>query len=103
LPFALAKVARAKGRGSNSRFQVQSVNDILNKVIPVFRDTRFNTKKQKHFEIVIKICELINKNGYSKKEDLLKKVELAWDMNKATNRKLSKEEYISKFINIKKT
>ena len=84
-----------------ARFQVQSVNDILNKVIPVFRDTRFNTKKQKHFEIVIKICELINKNGYSKNEDLLKIVELAWDMNKAKNRKISKEEYISKFINIK--
>ena len=80
-----------------ARFQVQSVEDILNKIIPVFKNTEFNTKKQERFKIIIKICELIKEKGYSNNADLKAIVDIAWDMNNTGRRKISKEEYLNLF------
>lgn len=80
------------------RYQVQSVEDILNKVYPIFKNIQFNTKKQERFEIIIKICEIIKNRGYSNDADLKSIVDLAWDMNILGRRKISKEEYLNKFI-----
>jgi hypothetical protein len=84
------------------RYQVQSVDDILNKVITIFKNTQFNTKKQERFEIIIKICEIIKNRGYSNDDDLKTIVDLAWNMNILGRRKISKEEYLNKFIKQKK-
>ena len=80
------------------RYQVQSAEEILTIIIPIFKNTQFNTKKQERFEIIIKICEIIKNRGYSKDADLKTIVELAWDMNIIGRRKISKEEYLNKFI-----
>jgi hypothetical protein len=80
-----------------ARYQVQSIVDILEKILPFFNHTKFNTKKQERFEIVIKVCRLIKNRGYANDEDLKSIVEIAWDMN-TSRRKISKEEYLNKFI-----
>lgn len=80
-----------------ARFQVQSNDELLNKIIPIFKDTEFNTKKQKSFKIIIKVCELIKEKGYSNNSDLRALVEMAWDMNKSNRRKISKQEYLNLF------
>lgn len=41
-----------------ARFQVQTVDEILNKIAPLFKDTGFNTKKQIHFEKTIQCFAL---------------------------------------------
>ena len=85
-----------------ARYQVQSVEDILNKIYPKLKDIEFNTIKQNHFEKTIKVAELIKLNGYKSNEDLNKIVELAWDMNKSgKGRKIDKSEYLLKFLNNK--
>lgn len=81
-----------------ARYQVQSVEDILNKVYPKLKDIKFNTIKQNHFEKTIKVAELIKFNGYKTDENLHAIVDLAWDMNKeGKGRKISKSEYLTKF------
>ena len=88
-----------KLKSAAARYQVQTVDEILNKVEPIFRNIKFNTVKQTHYEIAIKVCELIKNNGYKKDEDLKTIVDLAWNMNNSgKNRKMSKEDYLSKFV-----
>lgn len=82
-----------------ARFQVQSVDDLLYKVYPKLKDIKFNTLKQIHFEKTIKTAELIKINGYKTDQNLQSIVDLAWDMNKdGKGRKISKSEYLAKFI-----
>ena len=89
-----------KLKSNAARFQVQTVNDILNNIEPIFKGIKFNTVKQKQYEIFIEVCKLIKTKGYKKDEDLKNIVDLAWDMNNSgINRRISKEEYIAKFIN----
>lgn len=83
-----------------ARYQVQSIDDILYKILPILNNTEFNTKKQERFEIVIKVCRLIKNRGYANDIDLKSIVDFAWDMN-TSRRKISKEEYLNKFIKTK--
>jgi len=84
---------------SAARYQVQTVDEILNLIAPIFNNIKFNTLKQTHFEKTIKVCELIKTKGYKTDEDLKTIVNLAWDMNKSgKNRKISKDLYLSKFL-----
>lgn len=88
-----------KLQSNAARFQVQSVDDILNKVYPKLKSIKFNTIKQAHFEKTIKVSELIANKGYKTDEDLKTIVDLAWDMNKeGKGRKISKSDYLLKFI-----
>lgn len=84
---------------SAARYQVQTVDEILEKIYPIFKNHPFNTIKQTHFEKTIEVCKLIKVKGYKSDEDLKAIVELAWDMNKSgKGRRVSKIEYLSKFI-----
>jgi hypothetical protein len=83
-----------------ARYQIQTVDEILNNIMPIFKYIRLNTIKQNHYEITVKVCELIKNTGYQTDKDLKTIVDLAWNMNKdGKNRKISKEQYILKFIN----
>jgi LAGLIDADG endonuclease len=82
-----------------ARYQVQNVDEILDKIYPKLKDIKFNTIKQHHFEKTIKVAELIKINGYNTDEKLKTIVDIAWDMNKeGKGRKISKSEYLIKFI-----
>lgn len=83
-----------------ARFQVQSVDEMVNKIIPFFKNNMLNTYKQERFETIVKVCEIIYDRGYSEDTNLKQIVDLAWDMNKG-KRKISKEEYLIKFLNNK--
>ena len=100
--FKCGKVYKLPSKAA--RYQVQTVDEILNYIEPVFKNINFNTKKQNHFETAIKICKLIKNSGYKTDEDLMNIVNLAWNMNKSgKNRKISKDQYLSKFIKDNKT
>jgi hypothetical protein len=59
------------------RYQVQNVEDMLDKIYPKLKDIKFNTIKQNHFEKTIKVAELIKNNGYKTDEGLKTIVDLA--------------------------
>ena len=80
-----------------SRYQVQSKEELINKVLPIFKEMSLNTRKQQNLDKFIKVCNILNLSWYKEDESLLKIVEIAWDMN-IGNRKLTKEEYILKFF-----
>lgn len=83
-----------------ARFQIQTVDEILNNIMPIFKDIRLNTIKQNHYEITVKVCEFIKNTGYKTDKDLKTIVDLAWNMNKeGKNRKISKEQYLLKNFN----
>lgn len=84
-----------------ARYQVQSVDEMLNKIYPKLKGIKFNTIKQNHFEKTIKVAGLIKTNGYKTDKGLQTIVDLAWDMNKeGKGRKISKSEYLTKFIKL---
>jgi hypothetical protein len=60
-----------------TRYQVQTVYDILNNIVPIFKIIKFNTGKQSNYEILIKVCQLIKNIGYKSDKDLKAIVELA--------------------------
>lgn len=82
-----------------ARFQVQTLDEMIKNVLPKLKNIEFNTIKQNHFEIFVKVCDILTNEGYKSDENLLKIVNLCWDMNQlGKNRKLSKFEYLSLFI-----
>jgi hypothetical protein len=84
---------------SAARYQVQIVDENLDKIYPMFRNHPFNTVKQTHFEKTIEVCKLIKIKGYKSDDDLKAIVDLAWDMNNSGKIcRLSKIEYLSKYI-----
>lgn len=85
-------------KSSAARYQVQTVDEILNNIYPIFNNITFNTIKQEQFNILIKTCNYIKTNGFKTDKDLKFIVDLAWDMNNAgKNRKIPKKEYLKKF------
>jgi hypothetical protein len=62
-----------------ARYQIQTVDEILDKIVPraALKNIRFNTEKQINYEIFIKVCLLIKNNGYKNDKDLKSIVELA--------------------------
>lgn len=92
-----------------ARYQVQSVEEMLDKIYPKLKDIKFNTIKQNHFALgptrprggqkTIKVAEFIKSHGYKTDEGLKTIVDMAWDMNKeGKGRKINKSEYLLKFI-----
>lgn len=59
-----------------ARYQVQSIENILENIYPKLKDIKFNTIKQIHFEKAIKVAELIKTNGYKTNENLQKIVDI---------------------------
>lgn len=95
--FGCGKVYNLPSKAA--RYQVDNLDDLLEKIYPKLKDIRFNTIKQGNFEKTMESAKLIKTQGYQTDETLKQIVDLAWDMNKdGGRRKLSKSEYLSKFI-----
>ena len=69
-------------QSNTARYQVQSVKEWLDKIYPKFKDIKFNTIKQNHFEKTIKVAELIKSHRYKTDKRLKTIVDIAWNMNK---------------------
>lgn len=83
-----------------ARFQVENVDSILTKIYPLLKDQIFNTVKYYHFDKLIKVCEIIKNEGYKDNKNLIKIVDLAYNMNNnGKNRKYSKQAYLERWLN----
>jgi hypothetical protein len=64
-----------------SRYQIENVDLILNNVAPKLNEVTFNTQKYLHYEILIKVCNIIRTNGYKSDASFKEIIELAYDSN----------------------
>ncbi len=74
------------------KYEVRSLEDIVNKIIPHFEKYPLLSFKQKDFKLFKQICLLMQKNMHRNKNGLRKIVNLAFKMNPSGKRKYTKEE-----------
>lgn len=78
-----------------SRYQVENLDDICNKIIPYFIENVLLTEKKTHFDLFAKTCELIQMGSHKSQEGLIEIINLSYDMNKdGKGRKLTKDQYL---------
>lgn len=86
-------------KGSVIRYQIDKFDDIVNVLIPFMENNTLHTDKNTHYHIFKEVCILMKDNKELSKEDLLRIIDLAYNMNKDGKRRvMSKEEYIAKYI-----
>jgi len=82
----------------SSRFQVENVNDLLQKVCPFFETNSLITTKQEHFITSVEAWKLLANHSLTDGV-LTQLVDLAYNMNQGgKSRKLSRKQYLAKFI-----
>ena len=74
------------------KFEVRSINDLIEKIIPHFEKTPLLSGKQKDFEYFSKVCKLVHKKKHLTKVGLNQILELAFKMNPSGKRKYSQAE-----------
>ena len=74
------------------KYEVRSLNDIIEKIIPHFEKYPLLSDKQKDFNYFKKVCFLMRRNLHKEKTGLRKILELAFKMNPSGKRKYTKAE-----------
>jgi hypothetical protein len=74
------------------KYEVRSLNDLINKVIPHFEKYPLLSDKQKDFNFFKKVCFLMQRNLHREKKGLQKIINLVFRMNPSGKRKYTKAE-----------
>ena len=74
------------------KYEVRSLDDLIEKIIPNFEKYPLLSKKQKDFEFFKQVCILMQKNLHRNKNGLIKIMNLAFKMNPGGKRKYTKAE-----------
>lgn len=80
------------------KFEVRSIKDLTQKIIPHFQKYALLSGKRKDFALFVKICKLVQKRKHLEKEGFLKIVQLAYQMNKSGKRRYKQEEIENKLF-----
>jgi len=83
-------------RDQNYKFEVRSIKDLVQKIIPHFKQCPLKTSKREDFEKFSQVCELIDSNHHLNQSGLIKIIVLATSMNEAGQRRISKKELLRK-------
>src|SRR5690606_35535533 len=54
---------------SAASYQVNDIDTILNKIVPIFNKVILNTKKNQSYQTMVKVCEIIKAKGYESDEN----------------------------------
>ena len=76
------------------KFEIRSLNELINYVIPHFEKFPMYSDKQKDFELFKQICFLMQKEMHKNKKGLSKIITLAFQMNPSGKRKYTKAEML---------
>ncbi len=79
------------------KYEVRSLDDLLEKVVPHFHAFPLLSSKQKDFEKFKKICGMMKKKNHVNKATLRKILDIAFTMNTSGTRKYTKE-YLLRLI-----
>ncbi len=74
------------------KYEVRSIADLVERVIPHFEENPLLSSKQRDFELFAEICRLMYQGEHHTREGVNRIIELAFEMNPSGNRKYSKEE-----------
>ena len=74
------------------KYEVRSLNDLVEKIIPHFEKYPLLSEKQKDFEFFKQVCFLMQRNLHRNKKGLLKIMNFAFQMNPSGKRKYTKAE-----------
>ena len=74
------------------KYEVRSLDDLVNKIIPHFKKYPLLSAKQKDFNLFKKVCFLMQKEMHKNKTGLSKIISLAFRMNLSGKRKYTKAE-----------
>ena len=77
------------------KYEIRSLDELLEKVIPNFKSFPLISAKQKDFLIFAEICKKMKKQHHLDLSGLQKIVTLAYQMNGSGKRKYSKEEMLT--------
>nr|YP_203314.1 orf327 [Zancudomyces culisetae]AAW49481.1 orf327 [Zancudomyces culisetae] len=83
-----------------SIIEIKNINNLYNKILPLFNENLFFLDKLKQFIIFKQIVNLLYNKQHLTKDNKLKIVDLAYNMNNnGIKRKLTKEQFIQIIIN----
>jgi len=88
---------RFSKRDSNYKFEVRSLNDLLEKVIPHFHKHQLQTSKKNDFALFVEICSLMKQGEHLAPRGIQRIVHLAYQMNNLGSRRYTEKD-ILRFI-----
>lgn len=74
------------------KFEVRSVDDLIERVIPHFEETPLISSKQHDFQLFAEICRRMADGDHLEEDGFNRIVELVFEMNPSGIRKYTKEE-----------
>ena len=98
--FACGSVRFSK-RDQNYKFEVRSIKDLVQSIIPHFKKYPLRTSKREDFEKFSRICKLINSNQHLNINGLRQIIDLASSMNESGKRRLLKKDLLRKLNKMK--
>src|SRR3989344_755781 len=77
------------------KYEVRSLDDLLEKIIPHFEAYPLLSSKQKDFRLFKKVCHLMRKESHRNAKGLATIVSLAFQMNPGGKRRYTREEILN--------
>lgn len=74
------------------KYEVRSVANLVERILPHFEQYPLLSSKQREFEIFAEICRRMYRGEHRTREGFKHVIELVFEMNPSGNRKYSKEE-----------
>lgn len=74
------------------KYEVRSVDELVERILPHFEETPLLSGKQHDFELFAEICRLMYQGAHHEQEGFKRILELAFEMNPSGIRKYAKEE-----------
>ncbi len=74
------------------KYEVRSVADLVERVLPHFEGNPLLSSKQRDYELFAEVCRVMYRGEHLTREGFKRIVELAFEMNPSGNRKFSKDE-----------
>lgn len=87
---------RFSRRDQTKRYEVRSLKDLIERVIPHFRKFPLLSSKNKDFRLFLKICEMMKEGRHKTRNGLVKIIDIALKMNVNGSRIYPKRYLISK-------
>lgn len=85
---------RYSRRDQNYKFEVRSLSDLVNNIIPHFRQFPLQTSKKNDFELFVKVCKLMKVNQHLSVKGIKEIIDYAYKMNNIGSRRYAKKELL---------
>ena len=82
---------RYSKKDQNYKYEVRSIKDLIQKIIPHFENYPLLTSKKKDFEVFKEICRLVYSNQHKNSDGLKRILELSANINTYGNKKFNRQ------------